>query len=464
MKQFYFREKEIEILNNFFKNNNKRALAIYGRRRTGKTELVLRAIKEAKNDVYYFQISSFDYFTSLSDFKRILKRGGEDTILDSLNSFKDVFTYINKNKRIVVIDEFPFLAKKNKDVGIEFQYIIDHCLSENIKLILLGSNRSFMKGQIEDSSSPLYGRFDEIIYLKPFNYEEIKELFKKDDDAMKVYALTGGVAQYVMFFKEYMDVSKAIDHLYFNRNGRLFLESGNYLNQELKDTTTYNLILRYLGDSDKKASDIASFVKIDNRAIYAYLNKLEELNIVEVVNNPLSNKNDKRYHICDLYLRFAYTFIEPNISLITSLESKAKSYVLNERFDEYQGFIYEEIIRNSLYDLALDNALNFMPINIGKWWGNIMINGEWGESEIDVVGVNNNNIVFGECKYRNKKIGIKELDGLKYKANFILKPNQRVTYLLASKSGFTSDLLSAQDSNLILIFGDKVIKRPIEKQ
>ena len=97
MKQFYFREKEIEILNNFFKNDNKRALAIYGRRRTGKTELVLRAIKEAKNDVYYFQISSFDYFTSLSDFKRILKRGGEDTILDSLNSFKDVFTYINKN-------------------------------------------------------------------------------------------------------------------------------------------------------------------------------------------------------------------------------------------------------------------------------------------------------------------------------------------------------------------------------
>ncbi len=455
MKEFYYREKELDIISRFINSEKKRALAIYGRRRTGKTELILKAL-ESLDDSYYFQINSFDYDTSLIDFKSILKRGKEDTILDSLNTFKDVFKYLNKDKKIIVIDEFPFLAKKNGDVCVEFQYIIDHCLNDNIKLILLGSNRSFMKGQIEDSNSPLYGRFDEIIYLRPFTYKEIKALFK-DEQAMHVYALTGGVAQYVMFFKEYKSVSKAIDDLYFNRDGRLFLESGNYLNQELKDATTYNLILRFLGSSAKKASDIASYVKIDNRAIYAYLNKLEELNIIEVVKNPLSNKSDKRYHILDLYLRFAYTFIEPNVSLIISLEEKAKPFVLDQRFDEYLGFVYEEIIRDSLYDYALIGKLNFMPTNIGKWWGNIMVNGKWIESEIDIVGINKDDVLFGECKYRNKKVGIKELESLKYKSQFILKEGQKAHYLLASQSGFTNDLLSIRDDSLLLVEGDKAI-------
>ncbi len=65
-----------------------------------------------------------DYETSLRDFKNILKRGNDDSILDSLNSFKDVFTYINTDQKVVVIDEFPFLAKKNSNISIEFQYII----------------------------------------------------------------------------------------------------------------------------------------------------------------------------------------------------------------------------------------------------------------------------------------------------------------------------------------------------
>ena len=455
MKQFYFREKEIKIIEDFIASENKKTLAIYGRRRTGKTELILNEISNIGNIAYYYQVSSFDYETCLHDFRNILKRGNDDSILDSLNSFKDVFTYINKDKKVVVIDEFPFLAKKNPDISIEFQYIIDHCLNENVKLILLGSNRSFMKGQIEDSNSPLYGRFDEIISLMPFSYNEVKALFNNEKDAMNVYAMTGGVAQYVMLFKEYKDVSSAINHLYFNRNGRLFLESSNYLNQEFKDSTTYNVILRYLGSSDKKASDIASFTKIDHRAIYSYLNKLEELNIIEIVNNPLNNKKDKRYHISDLYLRFAYTFIEPNISLIVSLEEKAKSYILNEKYNEYLGFIYEEIIRNSLYQLALLNKLPFMPKDIGKWWGNIYLNGNWCESEIDVVGMNGNNLVLGECKYRNKKIGIKELDNLKYKASFITKEGQQVIYLLAGASGFTDELIKLKSKDILLIEGNE---------
>ncbi len=141
--------------------------------------------------------------------------------------------------------------------------------------------------------------------------------------------------------------------------------------------------------------------------------------------------------------------------MIVSLEEKAKSYILNEQYNEYLGFIYEEIIRNSLYQLALLNKLPFMPIDIGKWWGNIYLNGNWCESEIDVVGINGNNLVLGECKYRNKKIGIKELDNLKYKASFIVKEGQQVIYLLASACGFTDELIKLKSKDILLIEGNE---------
>lgn len=132
--------------------------------------------------------------------------------------------------------------------------------------------------------------------------------------------------------------------------------------------------------------------------------------------------------------------------MFSYINKDKKVIVIDEKYDEYLGFVYGEIIRDSLYDYALDNKLNCIPLSIGKWWGNIMLSGKWTESEIDVV-VNKNNVGFGECKYRNKKVGVKELESLK-----------KTTYLLASKCGFSDELLNAKDDNLLLVCNDEFIK------
>lgn len=161
----------------------------------------------------------------------------KNTLLDSVHTFRDVFSYmemISENPVIVIIDEFPFLARKNPDVPVEFQWIIDHAL-HHIKLVLLGSNTSFMRSQISDSTQPLYGRFDEIMNVLPFTFEKVHEQYPDYDEAMQVYAVTGGTAQYVMLFKQYGTADEAEEHLLFNRNGRLFEEGENLLMQEFRD-------------------------------------------------------------------------------------------------------------------------------------------------------------------------------------------------------------------------------------
>lgn len=449
----YFREKELGILDRFNNTDGHKACAVYGRRRTGKTELLLTYIREhySGHSVYY-QCTGYDYSTCLGDFKSALQAEFPgDSILDSLNTFKDVFTYIEKvsrNSLLIVIDEFPFLCKRNDDVVVEFQWIIDHALGSS-KLVLLGSNLSFMKRQINEQESPLYGRFSEIIEVRPFTFDEVHQLFKNFEDAVDVYAQTGGVAQYVMMFSEFGSVREATDALFMDRDGRLFQEAHNLLMQELRDITTYVSILRVLALGEKDSGQIASKAGIDPRGIFSYMAKLMDLEIVTTVENAFSRKkHDRRYRIKDNMFRFSYAFIEPNISMINSIGPKAGPYILNDAYKEYLGFVYEDIIRDACFEYALQKRIPFMPITVGKWWGNVKDKKGWHESEVDLIAFDDKNVIIGECKFRNKLVGISELDKLKTKAQFIPLGDRTVYYLLASKSGFTNEV---KDRDVILI-------------
>ncbi len=453
----YFRDREKKQLDGFIRQSRYKAMAIYGRRRTGKTALILDYLDENQDvSITYFQITTFDYASCLNDFISVLSSSNSqlEPLLRPYSTFREVFSFLSSTQlehpALIIIDEFPFLAKKNENVAIEFQWIIDHAL-KGFKLILLGSNLSFMRRQIQNEESPLYGRFDVIMEVLPFSFSEIHELFPDFEDAVEVFAQTGGVAQYVMYFRDYPTVQEASEALLFNRTGRLFLEAPNLLMQEVRDITTYVSILRVIGASEKDSGKIAKQCGMEQRNIYPYLNKLIDLEIVALINNPLSVKKEHRYRISDSFFRFYYTFLEPNVSLISTLRERSRSIILNDQYHEFLGFVYEDIIRSGIFQYALDHKLPFMPRSTGKWWGQICRNGEWQESEIDVIAYDDHHLIVGECKYRNKAAGIQELDSLKLKAQFIPSKGREVFCLLASKNGFTEDLERIQDSHLILI-------------
>ena len=425
VKMLYFRDEEKRRLKSFSERGHTRAMAVYGRRRTGKTALMLDYLAgDGKGTAIYYQCASFDYQTCLSDFIAVLTAAlGENTILRSLNSFRDVFSYLS-------------------DTGKAAGKVI----------VLLGSNLSFMKKQLNDSASPLYGRFDEILRIRPFSFTQVHALFPAFEDAVSVYAQTGGVAQYVMFFLDYASVKAATEQLFLDRNGRLLQEAPNLLMQELREITTYTSLLRAMGSGEKDAGKLASRCGMDSRNVFSYLRKLMDLEIVSAVENPLSGKKTgQRYRISDSFFRFHYALIEPNISMITELGKDAGPYLLNEQYSEFLGFVYEDIIRSSCFEYARKGILPFMPRTVGKWWGNIQEDGLWHESEVDVVAYDDHSIVLGECKYRSKAVGIAELDALKRKTAFIPVKGRAVYYLLAGKSGFTQSLEALEDERVILL-------------
>ncbi len=454
---FYFREEEFRQLDRFLSSPTAKALAVYGRRRAGKTRLITEYIQNNPQKCFflYYQCTSYDYKTCLTDFLSVPRRLFPNILFPaSLPSFKDAFVLLGQalsDSLCIIIDEFPYLAKKNENAPLEFQWIIDHGLG-SIKLILSGSNLSFMKTQISNLEAPLYGRFDEIMEVRPFSFRQVLSLFPDLDDAMKVYAMTGGVAQYVTFFLNYPSVEDAIAALFFSPDGRLVREAPNMLLQELRDPTTYEQILRAMGGVSKSTPQIAAQSGLDNKILSPYLNRLQNLQLISKVANPLSNeKKIQRFRITDALFRFHYTFIEPNMSLINSLRELAMNYILNNHFNEFVGITYQDVIRENCFQYALDQKLPFMPRTLGKWWGPVYINNSWQESEVDLIAYDDHHLLVGECKYRSKAVGMQEFDSLKQKAQFIPSKQRELFYLLASKSGFTDDIRSLSDPHLILI-------------
>ena len=453
----FFRDEEKKLLEKFARNSTEKAMSVYGRRRTGKTALMMDFYHFYGNgdQCVYFQCTSFDYAVCLEDFIEVLRPIVPDTsILKELSSFRKVFQYLTQigvSDKIFIIDEFPFLAKRNENAPIEFQWIIDHGLGTN-KLILLGSSLSFMKRQIGDREAPLYGRFSRILEVLPFSFQEVHQLFPSFEDAVAVYARTGGVAQYVMLYKNYPTIEEADADLFFNPRGQLFQESENLLMQEVREVTTYMSLLRAIGSGEKESGQIADKCGMDSRAVFSYLNKLIDLQIVSVLDNPLAEKQKaKRYIISDLLYRFHFSFIEPRVSMITIAREKSMPYILNHQYNEYLGFVYESIIRAQCYDYGLQKRFPFIPFSVCKWWGNIQEEGQWKESEVDVIAFDDHHMIIGECKYRNKAVGLSELQSLRIKAQFIRSKGKEIYYLLASRSGFTEDIKSLQDPHLILI-------------
>jgi AAA+ ATPase superfamily predicted ATPase len=453
----YFREEEKRVLHQFAESATDIAMAVYGRRRTGKTCLMMDFYNSFSemNPCVYYQCTSLDYGSCLKDFIEVLKPMiPETTLLERMLSFREVFQYLSQigiKGKIFILDEFPFLAKKSDNVAVEFQWIIDHGLGGN-KLILLGSSLSFMKRQIGDREAPLYGRFNKVLELQPFSFQEVYQLFPHFEDAVAVYARTGGVAQYVMLYHRFESVEVGDRELFFHPNGSLFQEADNLLMQELREVSTYAGVLRAIGSGEKESGQIASRCGLDARAVFTYLNKLMDLNIVSLAENPLvEKKRNARYIISDFLYRFHFTFIEPRISMITTLREKAMPYILNHQYDEYLGFVYESIIRGQCYYYGLDGTLPFMPLSVGKWWGNIQECGEWKESEVDVIAYDERRLVAGECKYRTKAAGVEELERLKLKAQFLPTKGRELFYLIASKSGFTEELQKFRDPHVILI-------------
>lgn len=465
---FLGREEEKKAISEFISEDRKTVLAVYGRRRVGKTSLVIGCLQEAKDVVINYTCEKDDYFQNVFKFLDRAKTALGNIPLPSFDNFRDIFgyfrTFFSNRKLIVFLDEFPYLFNENMDDPrlSEFQAIIDESQNSNLKIILCGSSLHFMNSAFSSYANPLYGRADKFVELRPFTFLETKKFFPKRNfrDIFLAYGISGGIPIYLSILLSYSNIEKAMENECFSYNGYFFKEAIHFLKGEFDETVVIERILSCLGGEERNTSEIAKRANIKVNGINYHLNKLEGAYFVKKVENAFEGKKkETKWVLSDPFFRFYYAYIANNQDLIALAGKKSFRVIFTEEAEAaFLSRIYEMIASELVVSLALNDELPFVPKSFQKWRGKEKKkDGETVEREIDGVFYDEKNVLFIECKYRNKLVGTKVLDGLKDKANFVNYGNRKPYYLLMSLKGFTSNLIESKDGSVYLVKEDRLL-------
>lgn len=193
---FIGRENELSDLNELYSQDKFQLFVLYGRRRVGKTALLNEFCKD-KETIFYSAEQSNNKLNLEKFSLRIFSFYVENN-LEPFSSWTNALSYIDERQKgkklVLVIDEFPYLVKKNKSLLSELQHLIDHKLTKgNLFMILCGSYMGFMEKEVLGSKSPLFGRRTAQLHMKPFNYQTSSIFLDGFSDTQKLELFSANV-------------------------------------------------------------------------------------------------------------------------------------------------------------------------------------------------------------------------------------------------------------------------------
>lgn len=403
MKQtFLNRQKEIREINKAIKGEAPAFIVIYGRRRCGKSTLLQNIT--GKQDVYFLadQREALLQRQALADeIERVIPGFGDvkypswDVLLTNVNK------HIKPNS-CLVLDEFPYLVQSSPELPSIIQRFLDLPGKRNINLIVCGSSQRMMRGAVLDSTAPLYGRANVILKIGPLTPGWTTNAFSTTaPEAVKAYAIFGGVPRYWELARNYKTVNDAAKQLILDKNGILHEEPMRLLLDDMRSATQPYSILTLIGYGCHRLSEIAGRLGKPASSLTRPLATLIDLGFVRRELPFGENvKSTKRtlYKINDPFLNFYFRFVIPNKSLLEmGLTWKVFNSIKKDLYI-YVSSIWEDLARSSVPYLNI-NGIQWGPAC--RWWGS---GKDKNPIELDIVAesMDRKHLLIGEAKWETK--------------------------------------------------------------
>ena len=339
--EFFNREKEKQRLLKAIGNKKAKLVIIYGRRRCGKSTLIKNTLKSG--DIYFMAQQSNEAIQRMQLANTIGEKikGFDSVVYPDWESLFINLNNVSNEPFTLCIDEFPYLVKGSVSLTSIIQKIIDTTSDRKYHLILCGSSQQMMQGLILDSSSPLYGRADEIVKISPLDAGWISEaLGCKFDQAIVEYSVWGGVPRYWELRAEEKSFKTAVKNIILDRYGVLHEEPIRLFLDDMRESVQAFSILSVVGNGSNRLSEIAGKLNKPATQLSRPIDNLIQLGYLKrEVPFGESEKNSKRgiYRIADPFMNFYFTFLVPNLSrlelgLIDQVYNVFESRLIKFRF------------------------------------------------------------------------------------------------------------------------------------
>lgn len=324
---FVGREEELALLR---EEHIGKAVMVYGKRRVGKTTLILKALEQCSYQTVYFECLKGTMQENINGLVQELVRVKVLPVPLAFSSLQDVFAYLNTltQKMVVVVDEYTHLYAMNDSGVVDsvFQSIIDNRLS-NIELILAGSHIGMMKDLLQERN-PLYARFATSIKLDEMNYLDAAKFYpdKSAYDKVAHYAVFGGSPFINQALNPAATLRDNIISTILNPMSPVYLYASQLVFSDNSLNVNSERIFSALGNDRKRYTEIEDALGVKKTGNLA--KQIKTLTDHEILSRsiPINKPNDNKkatYELSDNLLRFYYTFVYKNTSALQVLGAEA---------------------------------------------------------------------------------------------------------------------------------------------
>lgn len=374
--KFYNRTSELDELRRIQKlsfEDHSRLTVITGRRRIGKTSLVMNAI-DGTPWVYLF-VGRKSEASICAEFTANISKSLDCYVPVEIKSFRSLFHFLMEKAENrpfnLIIDEFQEFYNINASIYSDLQNIWDQYRHKTkMNLIVCGSVYS--------------GRADNIIKLSAFDLTTLKDIMKDfhpqytNDDLLALYAFTGGVPKYVELFCE--NVTLSVDEMihFMVRQNSSFTEEGKHLLIEEfgKNFATYFSILSAISGGINTQPTIEA--ALGDKNIGGHIKRLiGDYNIIVRLRPLLAKEGSQtvRYEIQDNFLRFWFNYFDRHRSLIEIKNFDGLKSIIKNDYSTYSGKILETYFKQKFAE-----SMKYRVI--GSWW-----EPKGAQNEIDIVAL-----------------------------------------------------------------------------
>jgi uncharacterized protein len=346
-------------------------VAIYGRRRVGKTFLV----KEFFDNQFAFYatgLANSNTKTQLVNFSIFLNKSFNKDFqipknwLEAFNVLQTELSGIEGDK-IIFIDELPWLDTKKSDflTGLEFFWNSWASTQSDLKLFVCGSAASWMINKLIRNKGGLYNRVTQRIKIEPFSLHETeiflesKNIYVDRYQILNLYMVMGGIPYYLEQIKKGQSVTQNIENICFEETGLLKSEFQFIFSSLFNNSEKYSL-----GSRATRDNLVKQFQLISGGDLTIKLNELEESGFIKSYVPFGINKTKKIYIISDYYTLFYLKFIEHS----GKFESGNWTNRINDAsVNAWAGLAYEQICRDHIKNIKKALGIDGIYSETSTW-------------------------------------------------------------------------------------------------
>lgn len=324
--EIFGREREQQQIMSCYNSAKPELLAIYGRRRVGKTFLI-RQYFDDKFDFYMTGIYQGTKNEQLRIFQKQLNHYADASFpmvnnwFDAFDQLKTYLQHINKKRIVVFFDEMPWLdtPKSRFLKAFEFFWNSWGAAQTNLLLIVCGSATTWMLNKFIGDKGGLHNRTTKNIHLSPFSLCETEEYLKhrrvkfSRQQIAECYMILGGIPYYLSLLEADKSLSQNIDNLFFYKDGTMRAEYNFLLRSLFNDASLYGKVIELISKRNKGLTqkEIKKYLQLsDSGKLSDVLNNLVACNLVNRYSAFGKNFRDSMYQISDPFIHFYLSFVK----------------------------------------------------------------------------------------------------------------------------------------------------------